>query len=158
MASGPTMPVLTEPVGEKKSPKVDKEHLPSFRPGSSSEDLVICGVIGPDRNEIPACPCCNRVNDVEGRQTLNEPATHSRRDIGCALKLDDDHEDDSDGESEEDDYLPGVLDSGIEYKFKRVLAEGWVSKKGTGNDWLRSRAWKPRWARLVVCALLFVLA
>jgi hypothetical protein len=46
--------------------------------------------------------------------------------------------------------LPGSLDSGVEYKFNRVLAEGWIHKKGTGNDWLRSRGWKTRWAQLVV--------
>jgi hypothetical protein len=89
---------------------------------------------------------------VEVRQTLDEPAGPGRReDIPCLFQFDDGHEDIM--TEEEDDYLPGVLDSGVEYRFKRVLAEGWVNKKGTGNDWLGSRGWKPRWARLVVSAL-----
>jgi hypothetical protein len=31
-----------------------------------------------------------------------------------------------------------------------VLVEGWLHKKGTGHDWLSSRAWKARWARLAL--------
>jgi len=115
-----------------------------------AEDVVVCGLIGPTRiNDMPPCPCCNRrVSQVEGRQTLDEPAAAGRReDIPCLFNCEEEHED---VEQEEDDYLPGVLDSGIEYKFKRVLAEGWVNKKGSGKDWMGSRALKPRWARLVV--------
>ena len=36
------------------------------------------------------------------------------------------------------------------YAVKEVLKEGWLLKKGSGNDWINSRAWKSRWARLVV--------
>lgn len=36
------------------------------------------------------------------------------------------------------------------YEIKRSLAEGWLYKKGTGNDIFRSRSWKPRWVNLVV--------
>ena len=125
---------------------------------AASEDLVVCGVIGPASiGDMPPCPCCNRrVSQVEGRQTLDEPTGRGRiEDIPCRFQFDDDYEEeDEDSMSEEeDDYLPGVLDSGVEYKFKRVLAEGWVNKKGTGKDWFGSRAWKPRWARLVVSAM-----
>jgi hypothetical protein len=123
---------------------------------SSEEDLVVCGVIGPTNiNDMPACPCCNRVSGAEGRQTLDEPASSSRRDLPCVFKFDEEHDegDDTDDEEEDDAYLPGTLDSGVEYKFKRVLAEGWIHKKGTGNDWLRSRGWKTRWAQLVVSSV-----
>jgi hypothetical protein len=129
-------------------------NLPHFRPMSPQEDVVVCGVIGPTNiNDMPACPCCNRrVSVAEGRQTLDEPASTSRRDIPCVFNYEEEESegDDSDDEEEDDVYLPGTLDSGVEYKFKRVLAEGWIHKKGTGNDWLRSRGWKTRWAQLVV--------
>lgn len=147
--------MATIPVPSVSGSNKSNEQAP--RPMTPSEDVVVCGVIGPTNiNDMPACPCCNRrVSNAEGRQTLDEPAStsrSSRRDIPCAFNFDEEHEedDDTDDEEEDDDYLPGTLDSGVEYKFKRVLAEGWVHKKGTGNDWLRSRGWKTRWAQLVV--------
>jgi len=36
------------------------------------------------------------------------------------------------------------------YEVKRSLVEGWLYKKGTGNDIFRSRDWKPRWCNLAV--------
>jgi hypothetical protein len=158
-----TIPAPSSSVSGKKADEKAPlpENFPHFRPKSPSEDVVVCGVIGPTNiNDMPACPCCNRrVSNAEGRQTLDEPASSryvtrrtSLRDIPCAFNFDEDHEEDNDtdDEDEDNDYLPGTLDSGVEYKFKRVLAEGWVHKKGTGNDWLRSRGWKTRWAQLVV--------
>jgi len=37
---------------------------------------------------------------------------------------------------------------GIFYYPKRILAEGWLQKKGSGEDWMGSRGWKARWGRL----------
>lgn len=34
--------------------------------------------------------------------------------------------------------------------FSKVLVEGWLLKKGSGNDWLGDTKYKPRWARLVL--------
>lgn len=118
--------------------------------------LTGCHVIGTSSSSDTACPCCNtRRLDDDGRQTLNEPAIipSSRR----QRNLIDDVEEDEDEErnacqsaDEEVDTLPGVLHSGIQYNPTRVLAEGWVHKKGTGNDFFGSRAWKARYCRLVV--------
>lgn len=122
----------------------------------AQSDVVVCGVIGPTsiKEMYQPCPCCNRrvSPSVEVRQTLDEPAGPGRlQDIPCLFdNFEEGHEEEYD---EEDDYLPGVLESGVEYKFKRVLAEGWLNKKGSGKDWLRSRTFKPRWARLVVRSL-----
>lgn len=44
--------------------------------------------------------------------------------------------------------LSKVSAGGVEYLPVEILAEGWLQKKGTGHDWLGSRAWKARWARL----------
>ena len=41
------------------------------------------------------------------------------------------------------------------YDVKEVLKDGWLLKKGSGNDWINSRAWKSRWARLVVRSTFF---
>jgi len=72
-------------------------------------------------------------------KALDETNTHEDRD-----------DDEYDSGEEVADVLPGVLNSGVEYFPRRIVAEGWVHKKGTGRDWLGSVAWKPRWARLVV--------
>lgn len=130
----------------------DKHGLSSFSCNPAKQmtsDVVVCGVIGPTNiHEIhQPCPCCNR--RVEVRQTLDEPRGRVvHQDIPSLFDASDPHDDEE--EEYDDDYLPGVLDSGVEYKFKRVVAEGWVHKKGTGNDWMGSKALKARWARLVV--------
>lgn len=107
------------------------------------------------------CPCCQRArHDDEGRETLNEPAVWSRRESyhqfqerqkaaleSAAVPS---KKQSSAYFDEERDSQPGVLDSGVEYKPKRVLAEGIINKKGTGRDWFGSRSWKPRYCRLVV--------
>ena len=59
-------------------------------------------------------------------------------------------EEDDEDSADEHDCLPGVVHAGVEYIPQRILAEGWVHKKGTGNDFFGSRAWKPRYCRLVV--------
>lgn len=53
-------------------------------------------------------------------------------------------------ESDDEEKLPKGVAEGLSYNPRRILVEGWLHKKGTGKDWLGSRSWKPRWARLVV--------
>eukprot|EP00545_Synedropsis_sp_CCMP1620_P013862 CAMPEP_0119028886 /NCGR_PEP_ID=MMETSP1176-20130426/39742_1 /TAXON_ID=265551 /ORGANISM="Synedropsis recta cf, Strain CCMP1620" /LENGTH=342 /DNA_ID=CAMNT_0006985131 /DNA_START=53 /DNA_END=1084 /DNA_ORIENTATION=- len=131
----------------------------AFRPLSPSDIRVI--------SHGATCPCCQR-QAVDGRETLNEPPTCSRRQfydqqqeaqacIAAASLVDtadkensDSSEPDEQDFNEERDSQPGVLDSGVEYKPKRVLAEGIIHKKGTGKDWFGSRSWKPRYCRLVL--------
>ena len=60
---------------------------------------------------------------------------------------------DSDGSEDlddEDHMMPGLLKEGASYTIQEVLVQGWVSKKGTGQDLFASRAWKTRWAVLSV--------
>lgn len=54
---------------------------------------------------------------------------------------------------EDQQGMNGVLDAGTHYSINQILVEGIIHKKGTGNDWLRSRNWKARWARLVLARL-----
>jgi hypothetical protein len=115
-----------------------------------------CHVIGTTTSSNnAACPCCNTQRlDDDGRQTLNEPVIipSSRRQRNLIDDADDEDEEQNACPSADDevDTLPGVLHSGVQYKPTRVLAEGWVHKKGTGNDFFGSRAWKARYCRLVV--------
>lgn len=53
-------------------------------------------------------------------------------------------------DSDDEEALPQGVAEGIKYQPRRILVEGWLHKKGTGNDWLGTKSWKPRWARLVV--------
>mmetsp|Transcript_53204 Transcript_53204/g.59460 ORF Transcript_53204/g.59460 Transcript_53204/m.59460 type:complete len:267 (+) Transcript_53204:139-939(+) len=48
-----------------------------------------------------------------------------------------------------DRMLPGVLAEGIAYTVNSVIVQGYIDKKGSGFDWIGSRAWKARWAVLV---------
>jgi len=48
---------------------------------------------------------------------------------------------------------PGILRAGDTYTPTQILVEGWLHKKGTGRDWLGSRAWKARWGRLCMAKL-----
>ena len=51
---------------------------------------------------------------------------------------------------EEGSTTPGLLSGGIPYTVTNRLVQGWVHKKGSGQDWVGSKAWKPRWAVLSV--------
>jgi hypothetical protein len=126
--------------------------LPVYRP-TTTLDQFLCGtVIGPTNLlEAAACPCCKQSFDEADKKTLNEPHCYSNSQAAQAsrstslLKTDDSLEEEEDIE---DDY--GVLAAGVHYNIKRVMAEGWLHKKGTGQDWLGSRGWKARWARLAL--------
>ena len=50
--------------------------------------------------------------------------------------------------------MPGVLEEGTAYTIKETIFQGYLEKKGSGFDWIGSRAWKRRWAVLVVGFLL----
>lgn len=120
----------------------------------SSEPCLVrkdCDVIGHVAVKgLASCPCCNR-NLTESRQTVGETRIQSV--YGCLFK-DDGSETESchsfDDMDEEGSMMPGVLSGGTSYMVTRNLVQGWVHKKGTGLDWIGSRAWKPRWAVLSV--------
>jgi hypothetical protein len=116
-----------------------------------SQQPFNCSVIGPTSVQgMTACPCCNRHKD-EGRQTLGEKPVSSS--IYDSLFRDDESDADSSEDlDEQGKMVPGILSEGVAYTITKVLVQGWVHKKGTGMDWIGSRAWKPRWTALVVSA------
>lgn len=58
--------------------------------------------------------------------------------------------DEDDSLRPEGDELTGVLENGDLFVIKRVVVEGPLHKKGTGQDWMGSKGWKARWARLAL--------
>jgi hypothetical protein len=140
-------------------------------PNPSPHNLLgICSIAMPDTElqiceniiecvPTSACPCCNRSRgSFDDRLTLNEPQRLYKRSHqpekeklpSLISKSREDDDDDDDDNEFDNDLLPGTLSSGVNYSPTTVIAEGWVHKKGTGNDWLGSRSWKARYAKLVV--------
>ena len=121
-----------------------------------------CTVIGLNRGmstvlqDHGPCPCCNRQLRCAVQQQVvggNVVVQRSRRTYDSLFDIrDDDSDEDPNKEDldELDRMLPGVLAKGIAYTVKSVIAQGYVDKKGSGFDWIMSRAWKGRWAVLVV--------
>ena len=107
-----------------------------------------------------ACPCCNRSRgSFDDQMTLNEPQAIVKRShilkqekfpSLISKSQDEDDDDDDDDGGFDNDLMPGTLSSGVNYSPTSMIAEGWVHKKGTGKDWLGSRSWKARYAKLVV--------
>lgn len=89
------------------------------------------------------CPCCDRTLGVAGRQVVGETDVKSRCVDSLLTCSSSDSDDTGDDTEESSRTVPG-------YVVKEVIAQGHVHKKGSGCDWLGSRAWKDRWAVLVV--------
>lgn len=108
-------------------------------------------IIGPTADQgIPACPCCRQGSKEDERKTIGETRCKV---YGCVFD-----EDGSETEScesyddmdEEGSMMPGVLSGGVPFVITKHVVQGWIFKKGTGMDWIGSRAWKARWAVLSV--------
>jgi hypothetical protein len=142
--------------GLKKAKKstMNDEQCNGGHNGALDPDLKDCEVIGPTAVEgMASCPCCNR-QLKHGRQTVGETRPQS---LYESLFKDDDSDSETDSSSrsysdmdEEGSMMPGVLSAGVPYTVTENIAQGWMHKKGTGRDWIGSRAWKPRWALLSV--------
>jgi hypothetical protein len=120
-----------------------------------------CGIPKPVARGGGLCPCCNLPvhRNSSSRQVVGETKIMKSRPQDTSLftlfsdaEGDDDEimEDDDDDDEMEERMMPGVLAKGIPYTVKDTIARGYVHKKGSGYDWIGSRAWKARWAVLVV--------
>jgi hypothetical protein len=129
----------------------------------NQKETQLCTVIGLNRSDRGAvlqnhgpCPCCNRqLRCAAQQQVVGETVVQkNRRRYDSLFDIySDDDSDDSNKEEDLDEFdrmLPGVLAKGVAYTVKSVIAQGYVDKKGSGFDWIMSRAWKARWAVLVV--------
>lgn len=120
--------------------------VPEATEVSSTEDEIFeeSIVIGSMEGfEASTCPCCSRLVMDEHRKICALPETSQRHVPPVSLLS-------QEPEIEEEDKLFGTLNTDDRYDVKKVLSEGWLHKKGTGNDWFWSTAWKPRWAQLVL--------
>ena len=114
----------------------------------TSPTLDFRGTIQPkDLLEFGDCPCCKQCIDERqltlpgNTSTMNKDAPYSSKSAFDNESLD----------SDDEDMLPSGEIEGLQYYPREILIEGWLHKKGTGQDWLGNTSWKPRWARLVVC-------
>jgi PH domain len=132
-------------------------------PSNSTSSLLqhfVGRVVGhTDLMGMVACPCCQQCLEDPAHateSTLIEPqAAPGKRESmpkdsrGLSLLSAAESEDEEEYQLE-DDMMTGVLREGVCYRISRVLVEGLLHKKGTGHDWLGSRSWKSRWARLAL--------
>ncbi|KAL3925913.1 MAG: hypothetical protein SGILL_000090 [Bacillariaceae sp.] len=111
-----------------------------------------------DRPNGPSlCPCCQLPVHAGGHQVVGDTKNVLTRQQSNAVMRDslvslfsEDVDQTCDEDMDETDrMMPGVLGKGVAYTVKEVIAQGYVHKKGSGNDFLGSRSWKPRWAVLV---------
>jgi hypothetical protein len=102
------------------------------------------------------CPCCNRQRHACPKQSIDPelplPLDEHNNSYRSLFEVPSEDSDDSpfDDPDEGDRMLPGVLGEGIAYTVKETIVQGYIEKKGSGFDWIGSRAWKRRWAVLVV--------
>ena len=144
-------------INTKENDRHDNDMSKSSR---NQRGSPLCTVIGSNsgRNLAPnnrgPCPCCNRQLHSDGpkQKIVAETITEHHRRYNSLFEVHSEDSDDSNTEDldELDRMLPGVLAKGIAYTVKNVIAQGCVDKKGSGYDWIGSRAWKARWAVLVV--------
>lgn len=120
-----------------------------------------CSTIGPSNVEMSFGTMPAKTREVIGDTRVLHLSTSYR-----SLFNDDDERVDEDAsdtdtsisqslrqEFEEDSMMPGFLADGIPYIITQDLVQGWLHKKGTGEDWMGSRAWKARWAILSLAKL-----
>jgi len=144
------------PPKDPQSPSPTMKQVIHAPAPSSPLNFDFSGVIkSQDLLELAACPCCKQTIDARKHQTLMEPRVISESHqpptgLVAVGSTTNGSEDDIVDSSDEEDTLPNGVAEGLHYTPRRILVEGWLHKKGTGNDWLGSRSWKPRWARLVV--------
>lgn len=110
------------------------DHYPSSQPSPTNHLHVIGTIDGGTRNCPSNLPTKNR------KFVLSNASLMDLSDDGVS----------DDEVSEEAEETFGVLKAGVEHRITRVLAEGCLHKKGTGNDFFGSRGWKSRYCRLVV--------
>jgi PH domain len=110
--------------------------------------------------DVIGCPCCQqnwdtgtpiRIDALKLTSSLSETILPKKpmrdQSLLTAAESDDDEEEVL---QIDEDLMTGVLKEGVQYRITRIIVEGWLHKKGTGHDWMGSRGWKARWARLAV--------
>jgi PH domain len=110
--------------------------------------------------DVIGCPCCQqnwdtgapiRIDALNLTSSLSETVLPKKQMRDQSLLTAADSDDDEEEVLQiDEDLMTGVLKEGVQYRITRIIVEGWLHKKGTGHDWMGSRGWKARWARLAV--------
>ena len=153
---------------EEEEKKKEETHLINSRDNTTTaappQKTTIIGTW-----ELAHCPCCNNKAPGHARHVQKETILNTTTSLLDQCEIDDDaNDDDNDEESSSDSsedeeelfglehsadesygLVPGTLEDGTPYTPTQILVQGWLHKKGTGKDWIKSRAWKARWGRLV---------
>jgi hypothetical protein len=107
---------------------------------------------------VMACPCCRSYVDCTHQKNdprLTSPS-HGENDssINALTSFVDglwsNPKDDHNASTKSNQTSPSSTTKALGYTVKRQILEGWLYKKGTGNDLFGSTYWKPRWCSLVV--------
>jgi len=101
-------------------------------------------------NNNGACPCCV-ASPTQSNLAANWKAFRSDSSIST---LDTQSDDSGTSVADDDNYSNSASNTNkqghiCEGTVISVVAEGWLYKKGSGNDLIGSKSFKPRWARLV---------
>jgi len=129
---------------------------------SRDDEFEFGGRKSQQQHDLRSSPTSTMITDLK-KETINLPLSPTRSMIRRCSKsnLMDDEEDDfssledgCDGYDDETTYnrgmLHGVLASGVQYEATKILMEGWMHKKGSGNDIFGSVRWKERFCRLIL--------
>lgn len=158
---------LSDPIWEcsygnvKKAPHLspqiqnDVDTVAYTSSNSTGPENFVGRVIGPNDLEHMVDYPCHHQSEVSGYDcALSEPHLFPLKNFcfeedseGVFLLVESDDEGDYQLEEE---MNTGELEDGVRYRISRVLVEGSLHKKGTGGDWIGSRGWKLRWARLAL--------
>jgi PH domain len=131
---------------------IDRKEAERASKAYSTYDLI-GQIIGPTRLiDFASCPCCHSNVDPEEEvktQPLNA-AIQEKIDNSLITESMSESESDNDCDSVSVIVPPDLNAAGVLYSTRKVLVEGWLHKKGTGKDMMRSQAWKARWVRLTL--------
>ena len=141
-------------VGEDS--KEQDDHIVESSSSSREHFDPVAKVIGSmNLMDIVACPCCHMTLDDQQYYRINEPERLYQHRESLLSHSDSEDEDLDSRRRALVEASDGVLDepSRAHYRLNRILAEGWLHKKGSGKDWLGTTSWKARWARLAMASV-----
>ena len=122
-----------------------RDHNDITRPPMQQGIKPLTTINGPMKNEIDSNPKNLVIGSNSEGKILPEAPLNRYQSLFRVSSEDSDDDLDEMGR-----MMPGVLGEGIAYTVKETLMQGYIEKKGSGFDWIGSRAWKKRWAVLVV--------
>jgi len=128
----------------------NKENLSDPKATNAEITTTKTHIIQGTKTSSAKCPCCGE--ESHDKQQQQQPQEQGRKDT---LDFVQSHASKKEEEDYDNMFGCGFSQSfdGDLYKLQKIVAEGWVHLKGSGQDWLGSRAWKPRYAKLALSSV-----